>query len=129
MLQQDKPEDFVIATGVQESVRKFIELSALEIGWGGDGRNAIIWEGDGLNEIGKRADNGEVVVKIDPRYFRPTEVETLLGDPSKAKNKLGWSPKTTLKELVSEMVKEDLKEAKKEKLLRDKGYEVLNPYM
>ena len=129
MLQQDKPDDFVIATGSQESVRRFIEIAALEIGWGNGKENAIIWEGRGLKEVGIRSDNGQVVVKIDPRYFRPTEVETLLGDPSKAKNKLGWSPKTSLRELISEMVEKDLQEAKKEKLLRDKGYEVLNPYM
>ena len=88
MLQQDKPEDFVIATGRQESVRKFLELSAKEIGWGG-----INWEGSKSNEIGRRKDNGEIVVKIDPAYYRPAEVETLLGDPTKAKNKLGWKLK------------------------------------
>ena len=129
MLQQDKPDDFVIATGSQESVRRFIEIAALEIGWGNGKENAIRWEGKGLKEVGIRSDNGQVVVKIDPRYFRPTEVETLLGDPSKAKNKLGWSPKTSLRELISEMIEKDLQEAKKEKLLREKGYEVLNPYM
>ncbi len=129
MLQQEKPEDFVIATGIQESVRKFIELAALEIGWGKGKKEPIIWKGKGLEEIGIRSDNGKVVIKIDPRYFRPTEVETLLGDPSKAKKKLGWVPKISLRELISEMIKKDIKEAKKEKLLKEKGYEVLNPFM
>ena len=96
MLQQDQPEDFVIATGRQVSVRKFIELAAIELGWGG-----IRWEGTGLAEIGRRADNDNIVIKIDPRYFRPAEVETLLGDPTKAREKLNWTPTTTLEELVS----------------------------
>jgi GDPmannose 4,6-dehydratase len=112
MLQQDKPEDFVIATGRQVSVRKFLELSAKEIGWGG-----INWEGSKSNEIGRRKDNGEIVVKIDPAYFRPAEVETLLGDPTKAKNKLGWEAKTTLEELVADMIKTDLLLAKRESIL------------
>ena len=129
MLQQENPEDFVIATGIQASVRKFIELAALEIGWGQGKNEAIIWKGEGLEEVGIRSDNGKVVIKIDPRYFRPTEVETLLGDPSKAKKKLGWTPQISLKELISEMIKNDSQEAKKEKLLREKGYEVLNPSM
>ena len=120
MLQQESPpEDFVIATGRQESVRRFIELTALELGWG-----AIEWEGKGLEEVGKRS-NGEVVVRIDPRYFRPSEVETLLGDPSKAKEKLGWTPTTTLEELVSEMVESDIEEAKKEAILKLKGFNVV----
>ena len=119
MLQQDTPEDFVIATGRQESVRKFIELSAKELGWGG-----IIWEGEGINEIGKRADTNEIVIKIDAKYFRPCEVNSLLGDANKANKKLGWSPKTTLEELVSDMIKSDLALAKKESLLKKKGYEI-----
>jgi GDPmannose 4,6-dehydratase len=97
MLQQEQPEDFVIATGRQESVRRFIELAASELGWGG-----IQWQGEGLHETGLRADTGEVVVRIDPRYFRPAEVETLLGDPTKAREKLGWTPTTTLEELVAD---------------------------
>ncbi len=129
MLQQEKPDDYVICTGIQESVRRFIELAASEIGWGGATKEAIIWEGEGLDEVGLRADNGKVVVKIDPRYFRPTEVNTLLGDPSKAKEKLGWEPKITLQQLISEMVQKDIEHAKKEKLLKEKGFEVLNPYM
>ena len=119
MLQQDTPEDFVIATGRQQSVRKFIELSAKELGWGG-----IIWEGEGINEIGKRADTNEIVIKIDAKYFRPCEVNSLLGDANKANKKLGWSPKTTLEELVSDMIKSDLALAKKESLLKKKGYEI-----
>ena len=109
MLQQDHPEDFVIATGRQESVRKFLELSAKEIGWGG-----IKWEGEKSNEVGKRKDNGQIVVKIDPAYYRPAEVETLLGDPSKAKKRLGWEAKCTLEELVADMIKEDVKIAKRD---------------
>ena len=100
MLQQDHPEDFVIATGRQESVRTFLELSAKEIGWGG-----IEWEGEKSNEVGKRKDNGQIVVKIDPAYYRPAEVETLLGDPTKAKNKLGWQATCTLEELVADMIR------------------------
>ena len=120
MLQQEgPPEDFVIATGRQESVRRFIELTALELGWG-----AIEWEGEGLDETGKRS-TGEVVVRIDPRYFRPAEVETLLGDPTKAKEKLGWTPTTTLEELVAEMVATDKEEAKKEAYLKLKGFNVV----
>ena len=115
MLQMDTPEDFVIATGRQESVRIFLELAAKEIGWGG-----LNWKGSGSNEIGIRNDNGEVVVKIDPIYYRPAEVETLLGDPSKAKEKLGWEAKYTLEELVSEMIKEDKKLAKREALILKK---------
>lgn len=120
MLQQGKPEDFVIATGRQESVRRFIELTALELGWG-----AMQWEGTGIDEVGRRADTGDVVVKIDPRYFRPAEVETLLGDPTKAKEKLGWTPTTTLEELVAEMAATDKEEAQKEAYLKRKGFNVV----
>jgi GDPmannose 4,6-dehydratase len=120
MLQQDQPEDFVIATGRQESVRRFIELSVNQLGW-----NGIDWEGQGLEEVGRRSDTGEVVVRIDPRYFRPSEVETLLGDPTKAREKLGWVPTTTLEELVREMVKYDQQEAAKEALLRHQGFPVV----
>ncbi|MFN9629508.1 MAG: GDP-mannose 4,6-dehydratase [Cyanobacteriota bacterium] len=120
MLQQEKPEDFVIATGRQESVRRFIELTAEQLGWG-----PIRWEGTGLAETGVRTSTGEVVVRIDPRYFRPAEVETLLGDPTKAREKLGWTPTTTLEELVAEMVAADKEEAAKEALLRRKGFQVV----
>ena len=94
ILQQDKPEDFVVATGRQESVRKFIELSAIELGWKG-----IKWEGEGINEIGRRIDTNEIVIKIDKKYFRPCEVNTLVGDARKANVKLNWQPKISLEEL------------------------------
>ena len=94
MLQQDEPEDFVISTGVMESVRKFIEICAEELKWNQDPKKpAIIWEGKGLEEVGIRADTNQVVIRIDKKYFRPTEVDQLLGDPAKARKKLGWSPK------------------------------------
>jgi len=120
MLQQQQPEDFVIATGRQESVRRFIELTAQQLGWG-----PMHWQGSGLEETGIRSDTGVVVVRIDPRYFRPAEVETLLGDPTKAREKLGWTPTTTLEELVAEMVAADQEEAAKEALLRRKGFAVV----
>jgi len=120
MLQNNKPEDFVIATGRQETVRRFIELSAQQLGWGG-----IQWSGQGVEETGSRADTGAVVVRVDPRYFRPAEVETLLGDPSKAHAKLGWTPTTTLEELVAEMVASDKQEAAKEAILRREGFAVV----
>jgi GDPmannose 4,6-dehydratase len=120
MLQQEKPEDFVIATGRQESVRRFIELTAAQLGWG-----AIQWNGTGVEEVGLRADTGAVVVKIDKRYFRPAEVETLLGDPTQAREKLGWTPTTTLEELVLEMVAADREEAAKEALLLREGFKVV----
>ena len=128
MLQQDIPEDYVIATGQMKSVREFIELSALALGWNKDkGNKGIIWEKSGLDEIGIRADTGKIVIRIDPRYFRPTEVEQLLGDASKARKKLNWKPKTTLNELISEMIEEDSNEAKKEYLLKSKGFSIYDP--
>jgi GDPmannose 4,6-dehydratase len=108
MLQQEQSDDFVIATGRQESVRLFIELAASKLGWGG-----IAWQGEGLYETGLRADTGALVVRIDPRYFRPAELETLLGDPTKAREKLGWTPTTTLEELVEEMVAADRRRREK----------------
>jgi GDPmannose 4,6-dehydratase len=116
MLQQPEPEDFVIATGEQHSVRDFVNAAAAELGM------AIRWEGEGVDEVGYWDDRA--VVRVDPRYFRPTEVETLLGDASKAKAKLGWTPKVTFAELVAEMVREDLKEAEREELVKRHGYEV-----
>ena len=108
MLQVDDPEDFVIATGRMETVRRFCELTANALGWNaGTGSSGIIWENEGLNEIGRRFDNKEVVIRIDQRYYRPTEVEELLGDATKAEKKLGWKPKITLEQLVSEMVSEE----------------------
>jgi GDPmannose 4,6-dehydratase len=120
MLQQEQPEDFVIATGRQETVRRFIELTAVELGWG-----SIEWRGEGVDETGYRADTGAKVVRIDQRYFRPAEVETLLGDPTRAREKLGWTPTTTLEELVQEMVSADREEAAKEALLLREGFKVV----
>ena len=107
MLQQKEPEDFVIATGKQASVRKFIELAAKELGWSVNNGPSIIWKGKGIDEIGIRPDTNEIVIKIDKRYFRPSEVDSLLGNPVKAKNKLNWEPRTNLNELVREMIQHD----------------------
>jgi len=105
MLQLEKPEDFVIATGRMESVRKFCELTSNVLGWNKGGNSSgIFWENKGINEIGRRSDTGQIVIKIDPRYYRPTEVKELLGDASKAEKVLGWKPKITLEQLVEEMV-------------------------
>ena len=125
MLQQDEPEDFVIATGRMETVRKFIEISSIKLNWQDDkNQPGIIWEGEGINEVGKRADTKEIVIRIDPKYFRPTEVDQLLGDSTKALKKLGWTPKTNLEELIEEMIDADLKEAKKESILIKSGFEI-----
>ncbi len=124
MLQQKVPEDFVIATGKMITVREFIELCALELGWNNKGQNGIIWEGEGLNEIGLRADTGEIVIKVDPRYFRPTEVDELLGDSTKAREKLNWQAKISIEELIKEMIAEDSKESKKESILKKKGFSI-----
>ncbi len=121
MLQQDKPEDFVIATGRQYSVREFIEIAAGELGI------AVSWRGDGIDEKGYDAD-GRCIVAIDPRYFRPTEVETLLGDATKAREKLGWVPRISFDELVKEMVREDLTIAEKNALIVDRGYKILRQH-
>lgn len=119
MLQQDQPEDFVIATGVQYSVRDFVEAAAKEAGM------SVRWEGNGVNEKGYDAD-GKCIVAVDPRYFRPSEVETLLGDPGKAKTKLGWAPRTTFAELVAEMMHEDLKSVERDELVREHGFKVMD---
>ena len=125
MLQQENPQDYVIASGQMNSVREFIELSAKELGWNKtEGGKAIIWEKSGLDEIGRRADTNDVVVRVDPRYFRPTEVEQLLGDASKARKELKWKPQITLNQLVAEMIEEDSNEAKKESLLKTKGFSI-----
>ncbi|EDM26061.1 GDP-D-mannose dehydratase in colanic acid gene cluster [Lentisphaera araneosa HTCC2155] len=128
MLQQDQPDDFVIATGVQYSVRQFVEFAANELGI------EIDWQGSEEEEVGiVKAVNsdqapgievGQKIVAVDPKYYRPTEVETLLGDPAKAKEKLGWVPETTLQEMVEEMVQSDYEEAKKASILKKHGYEV-----
>ena len=128
MLQQDKPDDYVIATGRMETVRKFVEISAKKLGWGGKSNSeAIIWEGKGENEIGRRKDTNEIVIRVDKRYFRPTEVDQLLGDPTKAFKNLGWNPRTNLEELISEMIENDKQEARKEALLKKEGYKVNGP--
>ena len=131
MLQQDSPEDFVIATGVQHSVRDFVNAAAAELGV------MLRWEGSGVDEIGivdsvpgegtgnvMKVD--DVIVRVDPRYFRPTEVETLLGDPTRAKEELGWEPKTTFSELVAEMMRFDLEDARRDELCKNEGFTVLN---
>ena len=110
MLQIDKPEDFVIATGRMETVRRFCEPTANKLGWKKGNECGIKWEKEGIEEIGRRSDNGEIVIKIDPRYYRPTEVQELLGDASKAKRILNWEPKINLEQLVSEMVDSEIKE-------------------
>ena len=115
MLQQDTAEDFVIATGVQYSVRQFVEIAAAELGI------QIAWQGAGVGETGVDQ-HGNTLVRVDPRYFRPTEVETLLGDATRAKVKLGWTPKTTFHELVTEMVREDLKGAERDDLIKQHGF-------
>jgi len=129
MLQQEKPEDFVIATGVQYSVRQFIEMAAKQLGF------TIAWQGQGVDEVGlvdrispdaivercPALRSGMVVMRIDPRYFRPTEVETLLGDATKAREKLGWSPEITLSEMVAEMVESDLLDARRAVMLKKAG--------
>ena len=125
MLQQDTPEDFVIATGKMNTVREFIEISADKLGWKKEKDGpSILWEGVGVNEIGRRADNNEIVIRIDERYFRPTEVNELLGDPAKAKTKLNWKPEISLDELIREMIEIDTKEAKKEAMLQKQGFEI-----
>jgi GDPmannose 4,6-dehydratase len=115
MLQQDRPEDFVIATGAQYSVREFVDVAAKELGI------EVEWRGEGVGEKGYEK-SGKMIVAVDPRYFRPTEVETLLGDPTKAKQKLGWSPKTSFHELVAEMVREDLNSAERDELVKKHGF-------
>ena len=116
MLQQDEPDDFCIATGVQYSVRNFVDFA-----WGHLGKT-IRWEGKGINEKGYDADTGNLIVVVDPRYFRPTEVESLLGDSSKAKEKLGWEPKITLEEMVHEMMENDINIAKRDLLVKEHGF-------
>jgi GDPmannose 4,6-dehydratase len=134
MLQQEKPDDFVIATGMQHSVREFVDLAASDLGI------SLRWEGDGINETGivsgfemkegeekiKGPKVGDVIVRVDPRYFRPTEVESLLGDPSKAKRELGWEPKITFAELVKEMVLADLEVAKRDALVKKHGFRIFS---
>ena len=131
MLQQEHPEDFVIATGVQYSVRQFVEFAAAELGI------SVGFEGEGVNEVAvvtrvegdqAKVRPGAVIVRVDPRYFRPTEVETLLGDPSKARERLGWSPTTSLRELVREMVLADHAAAKRDALVKLAGFKTFEHY-
>ena len=120
MLQQDKPEDFTISTGVQYSVRDFVNIAAKELGI------EIKWGGCGVDETGTDVATGKIIIRVDPRYFRPTEVETLLGDSTKAREKLGWTPKISFKELVKEMVTCDLNDAKKDDLCNKEGFSTYN---
>lgn len=122
MLQQETPEDFVIATGEQHSVREFVELAAKEIDI------QIRWEGKDQEEKGYDVATGKCIVAVDPRYYRPAEVETLLGDPTKAKEKLGWVPTTTFPELVAEMMREDMKEAQRDELVKQNGFKYFTPH-
>jgi len=120
MLQQDKPEDFAISTGVQYTVRDFVNLAAKELDI------EIKWDGRGVDETGTDVATGKIIIRVDPRYFRPTEVETLLGDSTKAREKLGWTPKISFEELVKEMVTCDLNDAKKDDLCNKEGFSTYN---
>jgi GDPmannose 4,6-dehydratase len=122
MLQADSPDDYVIATGRSHSVRDFVELAFKEIGIN------IVWEGKGLDEIGKDQDSGKALVKVDPRYFRPTEVDFLLGDSSKARNSLGWEPEFSFEQMAALMVQEDLKEAEQDRVRQINGIKTFNDY-
>jgi GDPmannose 4,6-dehydratase len=122
MLQQETPEDYVIATGEQHSVREFIEAAAAELGYD------LRWKGSGADEKGFDDQTGKIMVAVDRRYFRPTEVDTLLGDASKARQKLGWRSRTSFGQLVSEMVAEDLREAKRDSLCRQEGFRTFNHF-
>lgn len=120
MLQQDEPEDFCIATGIQYSVRDFVNAAYDHLG------KTIRWEGEGVDEKGYDTETGNYIVAVDPRYFRPTEVETLLGDPTKAKEKLGWEPKITFEEMVHEMMENDLELAKRDALVKEHGFKAFD---
>jgi GDPmannose 4,6-dehydratase len=122
MMQQDEPDDYVVATGVKRTVRDFVNNSFNELGI------ELYWKGEGVEEKGIDKSTGKILVEVDPKYFRPAEVELLIGDLTKAKEKLGWEAKVSLKELVSMMVKNDLEEAEKELHLKNGGYEVKNYY-
>ena len=122
MLQQKEPEDFVIATGKQHSVKDVIETAGKKLGI------SIRWEGKGVEEKGVNEENNKVIVAVDPSYFRPTEVDNLLGDASKAKEKLGWEPRISFEQLISEMVAEDMKEAQKDDLCRQEGYKTYDHF-
>jgi GDPmannose 4,6-dehydratase len=117
MLQQEAPDDFVIATGEQHSVREFVSLAARELGI------EVEWRGNGVDETGVNRKTGQTIVRVDPRYFRPTEVETLLGDPSKAREKLGWKPEHSFADLVRDMVQTDLEHARRDSLIAREGFQ------
>lgn len=121
ILQQDEPKDYVLATGVTTTIRDFCKMTFAELGID------MEFKGEGINEVGIDKATGRVIIEVDPRYFRPTEVELLLGDSSKARRELGWTPKYNLQALIKEMVREDLAEAEKENVLRKEGYEILVP--
>lgn len=120
MLQQERPEDFVIATGVQHSVRDFVNIAAAELGM------QIRWKGEGVDEVGIQPGSTNPIVRVDPRYFRPTEVDSLLGDAAKVRKKLGWAPKIGFEDLVAEMVQEDLRAAERDELVKRHGYTAYN---
>jgi len=120
MLQQEQPDDFCIATGKQYTVRQFVDFAADYLGI------KIRWEGEGMNEKGYHSETNNLIIAVDSRYFRPTEVETLLGDPTKAKEKLGWEPKITLKQMVHEMMENDLNIAKRDELIKQHGYKAFD---
>ena len=129
MLQQDEPDDFVIATGKMNTVREFIEICALKLKWNNsENEKGIIWEGEGINEVGIRADTKEIIIKIDERYFRPTEVDELAGDPSKGFKKLGWVPEISFEEMIDEMIEEDKSKALEESTLLKKGFSVKSSF-
>jgi GDPmannose 4,6-dehydratase len=122
MLQQDQPKDYVIATGQQFSVRDFVNVAGREVGFD------IRWEGKGVDEKGFEKHSGKCIVAVDKRYYRPTEVETLLGDASLAEKVLGWKPKTSFEEMVAEMVAQDLRETRRDLLCRKEGFSIKNYY-
>ncbi|MGB1110844.1 MAG: GDP-mannose 4,6-dehydratase [Gammaproteobacteria bacterium] len=122
MLQQDEPEDLCIATGVQHSVRQFVEIACRHLGM------EVRWEGQGVDEQGIDLSNGKTIIRVDPRYFRPTEVESLLGDASRAREKLGWAPRTSFDELVREMVDADMRDAQRDQVCRDEGFDTPDFY-
>ena len=122
ILQQSEPDDYVIATGEQYSVRRFCELAFAEAGI------KLRWKGWGVHEKGLDCDTNRCLIEVDPRYFRPTEIETLLGDPTKARERLGWRPEISFESLVKEMVQEDVEEAKKDRVCQDHGFRTFNNY-
>ncbi|MBO8217712.1 GDP-mannose 4,6-dehydratase [Prochlorococcus marinus] len=129
MLQQDDPDDYVIATGKMYTIREFIETCAVKLKWNNSQyKKGIIWEGEGLNEIGKRADTKEIVIRVDKRYFRPTEVEELVGDAEKGFKKLGWVPEIELEEMIEEMIEEDKNKASEESILLKKGFNIKSSF-